>query len=168
MDAAASSNATLRQSRYVEYANRTRGNRRIRDKGAERILPWTATEYAPVRNPLQVCAIAFRELLAYRRQFRPCIACLLPQMEQTLLSERQRGAKPPSSGGVEFLGVLEPRGGSLPRSLPCQLGRDGGRSYRGRLLLAAVTVGGWGIRKRERKGVESFQTPHSLWRGGGF
>lgn len=40
---AAPSNATLRQLRYVEYANRTRGNRRIRDKGggqgAERILP---------------------------------------------------------------------------------------------------------------------------------
>lgn len=133
MDAAAPSNATLRQSRYVEYANRTRGNRRIRDKGAERILPWTAAE-PPLRNPL--ASPSLRNCISRIIGVSPPISTLhrrlLPKWRKLCQRDRERrGAKPPSSGGVEFLGVLEPRGGCLPRSLPCQLGRDGGWSYRG-------------------------------------
>lgn len=46
-----------------------------------------------IRSPLQVCAIAFRELLAYRRQFRPCIAASSPNGGNSV-RERERGEGP--------------------------------------------------------------------------
>lgn len=72
-------NATLRQLCYVEHASRTPGNEPSagRNREADRSA-WTAGSVlqtraaaAACRSPLRA-AIAFRELLAYRRQFRLC------------------------------------------------------------------------------------------------
>lgn len=129
----------LRPPLMRRYASRAMSSMRTALKGTaasvirERILPWTAAE-PPVRNPL--ASPSLRNCISRIIGVSPPISTLhrrlLPKWRKLCQRDRERrGAKPPSSGGVEFLGVLEPRGGCLPRSLPCQLGRDGGWSYRG-------------------------------------